>query len=101
MSARWTIVPPRKRIKRVMAEMVRRGYDQNPKAMHFDHTDANGVTYQTTGSFRQPLKGEHYLVPSGVKGQWIVKQAQNDFTKRYYTIVTVKLASIGKSDRTA
>ena len=84
-----------------MAEMVRRGYDQNPKAMHFDHTDANGVVYQIMGSCRPPLKGEYYLAPAGVKGQWIVKQAQADFAKHNYTIVTVKSASTGKSDRTA
>jgi hypothetical protein len=84
-----------------MAEMVHHGYDKDPKAMHFDHTDANGVVYQTTGSRRQPLKGEYYLVPAGVKGQWIVKQAQNDFAKQYRTIVTVKSDSSEKSDKTA
>ena len=101
MSAHGTIVPPRRRIRKTKAELIRMGWDKNPHTRYFDHTDANGVVYQVLGECRQPLKGEYYLAPSGVKGQWIVKQARNDFAKRYYSIVTVKSASAEKSDRTA
>jgi hypothetical protein len=78
-----------KRIRQVKAEMVRRGWDKNPKTMHFDHTDANGVVYRVTGSCTQPKRGQHYLAPTGVKGTWEVRQAACDFAKHHYIIVEI------------
>lgn len=65
------------------------GYDKDPKCNYFEHTDVNGVVYKTTANCHPPKKGEHYLAPTGIKGKWEVKLAQDDFKKHCFIIVDV------------
>lgn len=68
------------------SNILRRGYADHPHVRYFEHTDINGIKYRVL-EHRRPLKGEYYLAPSGIKRKWIVKLAQNDFAKNYFTIV--------------